>query len=116
MSRLWRLLSKLFRAGSEFQRSTAVVSFNHDGLEIARKKTERGWLPFGHLAIFLYLVLLLRLVTIADIGAASYESRMEKLEDGSFLERVTARVMFMDPWSRSLASDIRSNLRDLGVF
>ena len=93
-----------------------MVSFNHDGMEIARVKPERRWLPYGHLAIFLYLVLLIRLVTIADIGAASYESRMEKLEEGSFLERFTARVMYMDPWSRALASDIRASLRDMGVF
>ena len=115
-----RILKSLFpfrpRSDAGSERTATVVSFNHDGLEIARVKTGRRWLPYGHLAIFLYLALLIRLVTVADIGPASYAARMERLEDGGFLERLSARVMYMDPWSRSLATDIRASLRDLGVF
>lgn len=104
------------RVGEQYRHSSTVLSFNHDGLEIARVRNERRWLPFWHIAVFLYLAMLIRLVTIADIGPAAYANRMEVMNNGTFLERTAARVMQMDPVSQSIANQLRSTLRDLGAI
>jgi len=111
--------SKIFasirrRFGSEYRRSSAVLSFNHDGLEIARVRNERRWLPLWHIAVFLYLALLIRLISIADAGPTAYANRMENLRNGNVLERFVARVMYMDPVSRSIATKVRGTVRKFG--
>ncbi|MDJ0824808.1 MAG: hypothetical protein QNJ16_04830 [Rhodobacter sp.] len=98
------------RAAREYRRSASVVSFNHDGLEIARIKTERRWLPVWHILVFAYLVLLIRLIAVVDIGPAGYAVRMEAMQNGSVLERAAAKVMTMDPMSRQIAIKIRGGL------
>ena len=99
------------RVKSQYQRSSAVLSFNHDGVEIARVRTKRRWLPVWHLMVFVYLILLIRLIALADIGPTGYASRMNEMRQGNFLERNAARVMAMDPLSRRLASELRGVLR-----
>jgi hypothetical protein len=117
MTSLFNLFSRTRRRVSEqYQHSSVVLSFNHDGLEIARVKNEKRWLPIWHVAVFLYLVLLIRLIAIADVGAASYANRMEKLENGSFLEWTAAKVMQMDPISRGIATSLRGSLREMGAI
>ncbi len=104
------------RLGKVYRRSASVLSFNHDGLEIARVRHERRWLPLWHVAVFLYLALLIRLVAMADIGPAAYASRIDQMNDGSFVERAAARVMQMDPWSQKIAVEIRHSLKNLGMI
>ena len=104
------------RLSSEYYRSAAVVSFNHDGMEIARVRQNRRWLPLWHIAVFLYLALLIRLITMTDIGPVAYQERMEEMKNGTLMERAAARVMYMDPWSRSLAIGVRRGLKELGML
>lgn len=89
------------------------VSFNHDGMEIARVKPRKKWLPVWHFIFFVYIGLLIRLISMADMGPAAFENRMAELENGTIIERVTARVMYMDPVSRAIAIDIRRGLKDI---
>lgn len=103
------------RFRSEYRRSSAILSFNHDGLEIARVRNERRWLPIWHIAVFLYLALLIRLISIADAGPTAYASRMENLSNGNALERFVATVMHMDPVSRSVATKVRGAMRKFGA-
>jgi len=103
------------RVGREYRRSATVMSFNHDGLELARVKNERRWLPIWHIAVFIYLAMLIRLIAMADVGPAAYGSRLDKMSEGTMIERVAARVMAMDPVSQSIANSVRSAMRDLGL-
>lgn len=88
------------------------LSFNHDGLEVARVRRQRRYMPVWHVIFFIYLGLLIRLISMADLGPGAYENRMAELRDGSVIERVTASVMYMDPVSRSIALNLRRALRD----
>lgn len=93
-----------------YQRSQAVVSFNHDGLEVARVKSTKRWLPVWHIIFFVYLALLIRLVVMADMGPSGYAQRINQLKEGNVLERMAATVMEMDPVSQALAGKIRNAL------
>lgn len=92
-----------------YARTASVLSFNHDGLEIARaKRSSRSrWLPVWHFVFFIYLVLLIRIVAIADIGAAAYSSRIQDMRDGTIIERAAAQVMGLDPISGRAAVAVR---------
>ena len=100
--------------GTGFRRSASVLSFNHDGLEVARAKKSGRWLPVWHIIFFIYIGLLMRLVSMAEVGPAAYGNRMAELEKGNVIERMTAQIMYMDPVSRSIATNIRSGLRKIG--
>ena len=117
MFQLWKALSRSKRSvGSAYRSSSTVLSFNHDGLEVARVRNDRRWLPLWHIAVFLYLAMLVRVIVIADIGPAAYANRVEKMNDGSILEQIAAKAMYMDPVTRSLAIEVRSSLRNLGML
>lgn len=93
--------------------TSAVLSFNHDGLEIARVRKKNRWLPVWHVIFFVYLVLLIRLIAMADMGPAAYANRVAQLEKGVWIERMAARIMFMDPVSQQIAITLRRNFRNL---
>jgi len=98
------------KVAHEYQRSSVVLSFNQDGLELARVKTGRRWLPIWHIIFFIYVAMLIRLVVMADMGPSGYNQRIEQLKGGNAIERAAAVVMEMDPVSRALATQIRSGL------
>lgn len=98
------------KVASGMPSSSVVLSFNHDGLEIARVRSNRRWLPVWHIVFFVYVALLIRLITIAQIGPAAYTARMDELRSGNALERAAAVVMQMDPVSQALAYKIRGGL------
>ena len=101
--------------GVHYRQSAAVLSFNQDGLEIARVRHERRFLPFFHITMFFYLAMIIRLVVMAEVGPVAYASRMDQLSNGNMLERAGAFVMQMDPVSRDIATQLRSAMRDLGI-
>ena len=98
------------RVSAGYPQSAVVLSFNHDGLEIARSRKTRRWLPLWHIMVFIYLILLVRLIAIADIGTVGYNARMAEMEKGNILERAAAVVMQLDPISQDLAATIRGFL------
>lgn len=98
------------RVSEQYQRSSSVLSFNHDGLEVARVKSRSRYLPLWHLVFFLYIALLIRLVVAADIGTAGYEARLSQMRNGNVVERAAASVMRMDPVSRVIAAKLRAGL------
>ena len=95
--------------------TASVLSFNHDGLEIARVKKRNRWLPMWHIIFVVYLGLMIRLVVMADIGPGAYGSRMAELKNGTMLERGIGYVMQMDPVSHSIAINVRRGMRKLGM-
>ena len=111
MARILRPFSILpSRVAEGYRRSSAVFSFNHDGLEVARVRNRSRYLPLWHVIFFIYFAMIIRLVVAADIGTAGYEARMQEMREGHTLERLAARVMHMDPVSRQLAVQIRTGL------
>lgn len=94
----------------------SVISFNHDGFEIARVRTKRRWMPAWHVIFFVYMIFVVRLITMIDIGPASYGNRVAELANGSAIERIAARVMRMDPVSHQFVIEARSGLRKLGLL
>lgn len=117
MFQLSKALSHSKRSvGSAYRSTSTVLSFNHDGLEIARVRNDRRWLPLWHIAVFIYLAMVIRLIVIADIGPAAYANRIEKMSEGTVLERVAAVAMYMDPVSRGIATELRGALRNLGMI
>ncbi len=91
-------------------RHRTAFSFTPDGLQIARRRDRRRWLPLWHLIFFIYLVLLIRLMAMADLGPAGYAHRLEEMRGGTLLERGAAQVLRMDPVSRTLALQVRGGL------
>lgn len=113
MTVLFRLFRYLWaKVRRQYRPSYAVLGFNQDGLEIARVRKKRRYLPLFHLTMFVYLGLIIRLVVMANVGPASYANRIENLSNGNMLERAGAVVMYMDPVSRDIAIKLRSAIRD----
>lgn len=112
MFKFWTATSAARRGvASQYQRTASVLSFNHDGLEIARVKTHRRrWLPVWHVIVFVYLMLLIRLVVLADLGPVGYAARMNAMSNGNILERSAAKVMQLDPYSQALAVKLRRGI------
>ena len=93
------------------------MSFNHDGLEIARVKRRRSrYLPIWHIIFFIYFVYLMRLMAMADMGVGAYQNRMDQLAQGNFIERAAATVMTADPISRDIAADLRNALKSWSEY
>lgn len=101
------------RRSRGYPRSNVVLSFSHDGLAIARVKSNRRWLPIWHIIFFVYVALLIRLVIIADMGPGGYQARMLELQSGNVIERAAARIMALDPVSQSIATRIRASLMSI---
>lgn len=103
------------RVRTRFGRRAGVahqMSFNHDGLQIARVKRRRSrYLPIWHIIFFIYFVYLMRLMAMADLGVGAYQARIDELAQGSWVERTTAHIMQADPISRDIAADIRNALK-----
>lgn len=104
------------RLRKAYRQSSSMLSFNHDGLEIARTRNERRWLPVWHIAVFIYLALLIRIIAIAETGPAAYANRMEQMSEGTVIERSIAVVMQMDPISQQIAMKVRRSLKNFDIL
>ncbi|MEM1389230.1 MAG: hypothetical protein AAF626_18085 [Pseudomonadota bacterium] len=90
-----------------------VESFQHDNVALARTRSVRRSLPWVHFAAFLYLAMVLRVVSMAEMGPGSYAARVVDMRAGSAVERITAVIMQPDPISQGLAVNVRRGLRAL---
>ncbi|MEM1387134.1 MAG: hypothetical protein AAF748_08590 [Pseudomonadota bacterium] len=90
----------------------SLESFNHDGVEIARRKRRapRG-LPWGHFALFALTVVAFKVFLASQIGLASYGAKMAQLAEGSRIERVAAFAMTLDPVSELMVSALQRGFR-----
>ncbi len=93
-----------------------VPSFHSRGLARARLRRPQRELAFGHLFVFFYIFLFIRLAVVADIGTGGYAQRTEQLSGGSVAEQIVAKIMYLDPVSRHAAATLRSLIRDVGLF
>jgi len=92
--------------------SACVMRYTAQGVEFHRARKSRPWLPVRQILVFIYLVFLIRVVVVAEIGPTTYDARVADMSERTFLERAAARVMFLDPVSRSMAARVRGIMDD----
>lgn len=83
-------------------RGRSVEGFNHDGLELARRRRIRRALPIRQILLFLLAVVSFKVFLFLNLGGATYGAKMAELAEGALIERVAARAMAMDPVSNYL--------------
>ena len=96
-----------YSVGAVHQHRGSLESFNHDGLEIARRKTKRRELPIRQIFLFLVAVLSFKIFLFLDMGGAAYGAKIEELSQGAAWERLAARAMVLDPASKWLIDGVR---------
>ncbi|WP_172298393.1 hypothetical protein [Pseudoruegeria sp. HB172150] len=119
MRRIWNGIAGLrHRVAGSVPGSTVVVSFNHDGMEVARVRSNRRWMPTWHLIFFVYLAVIIRIAVVAQIGPGGYNARLSQMQEGNILEQATAFVMQLDPVTKAIAGEVRDgmNYLDKQVF
>lgn len=87
--------------------SRGIESFNHDNTILARRRRSRRGVPLVHFTAFVYLVLVLRIFAMAEMGPGNYSARMIQMQDGPLIDRIAAFVMAPDPISRDVALNLR---------
>ncbi len=88
-------------------RSRSVESFNHDGMELARRRRHRRVLPIRQILQFALAVLAFKIFLFIQIGAVAYNGKMAELSEGNMLERAAAAIMVLDPVSKGVVTAIR---------
>lgn len=81
-----------------------------------RKRMKMRHLPLWHVIFFIYFLLIVRLMAMADMGVGAYAHRIDELAEGNLLERSAAKVMWMDPISRALATDLRAAIKSWAAY
>ena len=85
----------------------SVRSFNHDGVEIARRRRKRREFPLRQVLLFALAVVSFKIFLFLDMGAAAYGQKILDLGEGALLERLAARAMVLDPVSQWVVDGLR---------
>jgi hypothetical protein len=85
-----------------------VAAVSHDGLIVARPRRRRMRVPFAGLALVAVGIIAFKGIVYAQLGAATYESRIATLAQGSQVERVGAWVMQPDPLTLWVSGQVRA--------
>ncbi|MDJ0822614.1 MAG: hypothetical protein QNJ09_12510 [Paracoccaceae bacterium] len=88
----------------------SVQSFNHDGLELARRRKHSRFYPLPQILQFALAYISFKVFLYFQMGAGSYGGKMTQLAEGSLLERVAAKVMTLDPLSLWVIDFVRYGL------
>lgn len=91
--------------------AASLQSFNHDALEIARRRRVRHAVPLQQFSAFVYLAFTLRILAMAEAGPGGYAYRIAEMRDGTLVERGAAVVMQADPVSQRIAMKLRRGVR-----
>jgi hypothetical protein len=81
-----------------------VAKINPDGLILVKPKPKRSGFKLRILTTLVVAVLLFKSFTLAMIGPLTYDSRIEALLQGTWLERACGWVMQADPLSMAIAN------------
>ena len=103
-----------FRSSGRYSKASAnapyasLQSFNHDGLELARRKREkRREFPVRQVFLFVLAIVSFKIFLFLDMGGGAYGAKMEDLANGSTMERLASKAMTLDPVSKWLVDGIR---------
>ena len=94
-------------ASNTQSRFVSLESFNHDGIEIVRRRSRRRALPLRQLCYFLLVVLSFKIFLFLNMGAAAYGAKIEEMSQGAGFERLAARAMVLDPVSQWFVDGVR---------
>ena len=89
------------------QKFRSLESFNHDGFEIARRRTSRRGFPWRQIMYFLVAVVAFKVFLFFEMGAGAYGAKIEELKTGTSLEQYAAMAMTLDPVSQWIVDAIR---------
>ncbi len=86
----------------------SVESFNHDGMEIARRRSHRRGLPVTQILLFLLFLFMFRIFLVMHMGQVAYGAKMATLSEGTAIEQLAAQAMVLDPVSKWVIAEARS--------
>jgi len=96
-----------YSAGGARGRAVSLESFNHDGLEIARRRKTQRALPVRQIFHFLVLVTSFKVFLFFGMGASTYGAKIEELSQGSAWEKIASKAMILDPVSQWFVDGVR---------
>lgn len=96
-----------FSAGGVRGRAASLKSFNHDGLEIARRRKAHRFFPIRQLFYFLVLVVSFKIFLFFGLGASAYGAKIVEMSQGAAWERIAAKAMVLDPVSQWFVDGVR---------
>ena len=91
-----RRLKQIVRRHSKMSNGF-VRSVNEQGLIVTRPRLYKPSIPLNGLLMVLAISFLLKGLLLAGLGEAAYAERVAKLQAGSMIEQIGARVMQSDP-------------------
>ena len=80
-----------------------VTRVGRDGLLTVKPRRRRGGLPVRGLALLVCGFFVFKALMLASIGPVTYNERLAKLDNGTTLEQMGARVLSIDPVTLALA-------------
>ncbi len=86
----------------EYRANFVVEGFNLDGMEIARIRRKRRWVPWRQVYLFVLAVLAFKIALYFNIGAGAYGGMIDEMLQGNTLERVGGILLTLDPISEAL--------------
>ncbi len=92
----------------EHRANFVVEGFNLDGMEIARIRKKRRWVPWRQVYLFVLAVLAFKILLYFNIGPGAYGGMVDEMLQGSTLERMGGILLTLDPISEALAQWIHN--------
>ena len=83
-----------------------VTTVESDGLIVAKPQRQSSHIAARSLFAILFVLLAFKVFLYAQIGATAYDQRLAQLENGSFIEKMGAYVMYPDPLTVRMAGII----------
>ncbi|WP_425052125.1 hypothetical protein [Psychromarinibacter sp. S121] len=85
----------------------SVESFNHDGLELARRKKYRRTFPVGKFLQFMLAIFAFKIFLFLQMGPVAYAEKRHDLAESGTFGRIAAGAMALDPVSKKVVDTIR---------
>lgn len=89
---------------------------NRDGLIIARPRRSRMRLPLGGIVLGILAFFAFKTFLLIYLGQATYNDRVNMLQNGSFIEQAGAYVMSVDTVTQSLATYVTGEFLGANTF
>lgn len=88
-----------------------VTEVTDDGLVVARPSRRSTGTLVRTVALILLVVMIFKAILHAQLGAAAYDMRVDRLSEGTVVERAGAWAMTADPATRQLSTLFASLVR-----
>ncbi len=85
-----------------------VASVNHDGLIVAKVRRSGPRFPWKGIALCFVAFFIFKGFLLVQLGEATFNDRVEKLQTGTVVEQAGAYAMSADPLTKWIAGQINS--------